>query len=187
MSLQPERLVFLDIETTGLSAKTEKITEIAALVYEEGKLIQTFSTLVNPKIDIPYHITNITGITNSMVQNAPTFQDIAKELRGLLFDKIFIAHNAQFDYGFIKEEYRRLDHDFREVQLCTAKLSRRLYPENRRHNLDEIIRICGIECEKRHRAHDDAKVLIKFYEMAKVSFPDEIFQSAWERSLTRLK
>lgn len=186
MESEAKRLVFLDIETTGLSPKSERITEIGALVYEDGKLIKSYSTLINPEVDIPYYITQMTGIDNAMVRNAPTFREIAQELRGLLFDRIFVAHNAQFDYSFIQSEFLRLDHDFQEIRLCTAKLARRLYPQHRKHGLDQIIEICGVDCKNRHRAYDDAQVLMHFYEHIHKNFSHDILFPAWEKSMTRL-
>jgi DNA polymerase III subunit epsilon len=170
---QHRKLVFLDIETTGTSTDDDRITEIGALVYENGRLIKTFSELVNPGREIPLFITKITGITNSMVINKRSFEEISDELHALLHDAIFVAHNVGFDYGFIKSEFKRVGIDYSADHFCTVQLSRHLYPEFQRHNLDEVISRMGLTCESRHRAFDDAQVLLKFYEHAHSIFPQE--------------
>lgn len=170
------KLIFLDIETTGTSTVYDKITEIGALVYEDGKLKKTFSTLLNPLREIPPFITRITGITNQMVIGKPTFEDIADELLSLLDDGIFVAHNVGFDYNFVRSEFRRAGIEFSSDHFCTVQLSRSLYPEFTKHNLDEVINRMGFTCESRHRAFDDAEILYKFYEKARGIFPEAEFE-----------
>jgi DNA polymerase III subunit epsilon len=169
------KLVFLDIETTGTSTEYDKITEIGALVYEDGTLVKTFSTLVDPGREIPQFITKITGITNSMVTGKPTFEDISDQLLELLDDGVFVAHNVGFDYNFVRSEFHRAGMEYQADHFCTVQLSRNLYPEFTRHNLDELIARMGFTCESRHRAFDDAEVLLKFYEKARNIFPEEMF------------
>ena len=156
-------LVFLDIETTGGSAKTSRITEIGAIRVEAGRVVRTYNQLVNPEEPVPYYITNITGITDGMVWNAPTFQTIAGELQRFLSDAIFIAHNVSFDYSFIKAEFERAGTMFDMDRLCTVRLSRLLYPEYKSHALDRLIERLAIDVTNRHRAYDDAEVLYKFF------------------------
>jgi DNA polymerase-3 subunit epsilon len=185
--LKDEKFVFLDIETTGMRTYEDRITEVGALVYETGKLVKSFSTLINPDRYIPSWITDITGITNDMVKKSPRFEDIAEELMDLLGDNIFVAHNVSFDYRFIQAEFANLQKLYNAHQLCTVKLSRNLYPNERGHNLDYVMERCGIECGARHRAFEDAEVLLKFYETAKKIFPEEVFKKALDKSLKKIE
>ena len=181
--LKDEKFVFLDIETTGMRTFEDRITEVGALVYEKGRLVKKFSTLVNPERYIPQWITDITGITNDMVKKSPKFEDIAEELFDLLGENIFVAHNVSFDYRFIQAEFANIQKNYSAHQLCTVKLSRNLYPQERSHNLDYVMERCGIECKARHRAFEDAEVLLKFYEAAKKLFPEEILKKALDKSI----
>lgn len=155
-------LVLLDIETTGGSATSSRITEIGALRIENGEVVGKYQQLVNPEEPIPYFITNLTGITDAMVWEAPTFRGIADDLELFLSDAIFVAHHVSFDYSFIKMEFKRIGYAFTMDRICSAKLSRRLYPEHKSHALDRIIERLGIEVTNRHRAYDDAEVIWKF-------------------------
>lgn len=156
--------VFIDLETTGGNAQRHRITEIGLLIVRDGELVETWETLINPECSIPPSISAFTGITNDMVADAPTFADIHRELLEKLEGKVFVAQNARFDYGFIKSSFRRLDFTFTAKVLCTAKLSRRLDKGERYHNLDAIMARYGLDCEARHRALGDAKVLWDFWQ-----------------------
>lgn len=159
-------LVFLDIETTGGSAVDSRITEIGALRVENDTVVATYKQLINPEQNVPWFITKLTGITGEMLWDQPTFAGIADDLEVFLDGAIFVAHNVAFDYGFIKESYTRQGNAFNMDRFCTAKLSRRLYPKQRRHNLDTIIETHDIKVKDRHRAFDDARVLHEFYKLA---------------------
>jgi len=159
-------LVFLDIETTGGSPYDSRITEIGAVRIENGEITSRYNQLVNPEQNVPWFITKLTGITDEMLWDKPTFAGVADDLEHFLRDSIFVAHNVSFDYGFIKESFRRQGAGFNMDRFCTARLSRRLYPDQRRHNLDTIIETHGIPVENRHRAMDDAVVLHEFYKKA---------------------
>jgi len=163
MSLQHRPLVFLDIETTGGSPLQSRITEVGALRVENGEVVGTLSQLVNPEQHVPSFITRLTGIDDSMLWDAPTFVGIADDLEVFLQDAVFVAHNVNFDYSFIKAEYQRLNRSFNMDRFCTARLSRRLYPEQGRHNLDTIIAAHNIPVVNRHRALDDAQALHVFF------------------------
>lgn len=152
-------LILVDIETTGTSAKNGRITEIAAIRVENMKVVSTFSSLLNPEQVLPSFITRLTGITNEMLWSAPLFKSIGEELAEFMQGGIFVAHNVSFDYGFIKEEYKRLGVNFTMDRLCSVRLSRKLYPEHRRHNLDSVIERLGWDIQNRHRALDDAQVI----------------------------
>jgi DNA polymerase-3 subunit epsilon len=154
-----EHAVFVDLETTGATATHDRITEIGIIEVNGGRLISEWSTLVNPGMSIPPMIQSLTGITNAMVAHAPAFEDIQQEVLQRLASKLFIAHNARFDYGFLKNEFRRCGVTFNARVLCTVKLSRKLYPEHAKHNLDILLERHQLDCEARHRALGDAKVL----------------------------
>lgn len=159
-------LVFLDIETTGISPLNARITEIGAIRVENGQVVATFHTLLNPEQRVPWNITRLTGITDEMLWDAPLFAAIADELEVLLEGAIFVAHNVNFDYSFLKSEFARLGQAFSKDRFCTARLSRRLYPTQGRHNLDTIIATHNIAIKNRHRALDDAQVLFEFFKHA---------------------
>jgi len=152
-------VVFLDLETTGATATHDRITEIGLVEVDRGRFVREWSTLVNPGMSIPPMIQSLTGISNDMVRDAPRFEDIAREVYEAIDGRVLIAHNARFDYGFLKNEFRRLDRSFSAPVLCTVKLSRKLFPQHARHNLDTLISRHGITCDARHRALGDARVL----------------------------
>lgn len=153
------KVIFLDLETTGATATRDRITEIGLIEVDGGNFIREWSTLVNPGISIPPMIQALTGISNAMVAAAPRFEDIARELHEALDGRVLIAHNARFDYGFLKNEFRRLEISFSAPVLCTVRLSRKLFPQHARHNLDSLISRHDIQCDARHRALGDARVL----------------------------
>lgn len=154
-----QHAVFVDLETTGATATHDRITEIAIIEVNRGRLVSEWSTLVNPGVSIPPAIQALTGITNDMVALAPEFTAIRREVLERLDGRLFVAHNARFDYGFLKNEFRRCGMSFNARVLCTVKLSRKLYPHHARHNLDTLMERHGLDCEARHRALGDAKVL----------------------------
>jgi DNA polymerase-3 subunit epsilon len=155
----------VDIETTGGSPLYEKITEIAIFVHDGEKIIDEFTTLINPEKTIPYYITGMTGITNEMVADAPKFYEVAKKIIELTENKTFVAHNVNFDYNFIKSEFRNLGYNFQREQLCTVKLSRKLIPGHRSYSLGNICGALGIEINGRHRAAGDALATTKLFEI----------------------
>jgi len=158
----PQSLIFLDLETTGIAATRERITEIGLVEVAEGELVASWSQLVNPEKRIPPFIQALTGISDEMVEDAPRFEQLAPALFERLAGKLLIAHNARFDYGFLRHEFGRLGMCYDARVLCTAKLSRKLFPEHRRHNLDSLIERHGLSCSARHRALGDAEVLWQF-------------------------
>ncbi len=173
-----ERLAFVDVETTGLSPVRDKIIEIAIVRVEKGKVKTTFSSLVNPGYYIDPQITLLTGITSEQLEKAPTFYDLKNNIRDLLSETVFVAHNVRFDYSFLKNEFSRHYDSFSAKTLCTAKLSRRLFPRFRRHSLDSIIERFNLSCEARHRAMPDALVLWDIYRIFQKQFSKKIFVSA---------
>jgi DNA polymerase-3 subunit epsilon len=167
-----EPLAFVDLETTGATATVDRITEIG-IVEVDADGVREWSRLVNPERSIPGFIQNMTGITDDMVRAAPTFDAVAAEVLERLQGKLFIAHNAPFDYGFLKSEFQRVGHDFRATVLCTVKLSRRLFPEHRRHSLDALIERHGLRADGRHRALADAQLIHQFWQQLRQSQPED--------------
>ena len=159
----PKDLAFVDLETTGGDAARHRITEVAVVRVQNGELVDEWSSLVNPECPIPAHIAAFTGISDDMVAAAPRFAEIAAEVLRKLEGAVFVAHNARFDYSFLRSEFRRLDMPFSAKILCTVKLSRRLFPEHVRHNLDAVMERHGLVCNARHRALGDAQVLRDFW------------------------
>ncbi len=162
-------LVFLDLETTGATAAYDRITEIGLIEVDNGKYMREWSTLVNPQRRIPPFIESLTGISNAMVERAPTFAAVSIELHARLLGKLVVAHNARFDYGFLRAEFGRIDTVYLSELVCTVKLSRKLFPGHARHNLDTLIERHDIICEARHRALGDARVLWDLIEKWRVN------------------
>lgn len=155
----------IDIETTGNSYKFGKITEIAIYQHNGQQITESYSTLINPEMDIPFFITELTGINNNMVKDAPRFFEVAKKIVELTQGRTFVAHNVNFDYKFIQEEFARLGYDFKRKTMCTVQLSRRLLPGHRSYSLGKICSELGIEINGRHRAAGDALATVKLFEI----------------------
>ncbi len=156
------RLALVDVETTGSSPARERVTEIGVVQVDfdhDAVRIEEWATLVNPGVPIPAEIQWLTGITNEMVRSAPSFAEVAQPLFDRLDGAIFVAHNARFDYGFLRAEFGRAGLSFNARTLCTVRLSRYLYPDRSPHTLDAIIQRFNLEGEQRHRALGDARVL----------------------------
>jgi DNA polymerase-3 subunit epsilon len=155
----------IDIETTGGSARIERITEIAIIQHDGDQITGEFVSLVNPERNIPYFITNLTGITNEMVEDAPHFYEIAKKIVELTEGRTFVAHNARFDYSFIRQEFKWLGFNFKRNILDTVALSRKLIPGHRSYSLGNICNDLKITINGRHRATGDALATAKLFEM----------------------
>ncbi|MEP6885279.1 MAG: exonuclease domain-containing protein [Gammaproteobacteria bacterium] len=159
----PQDLVFVDLETTGGNPAYDRITEVGLIRVSNGELVEEWSSLVNPERPIPPYIATFTGISDAMVAAAPRFTEIAATVREKLKGAVFVAHNARFDYSFLRSEFLKADIPFSAQVLCTVKLSRRLFPEFVRHNLDAVMERNGLTCSARHRALGDAQVLHDFW------------------------
>jgi DNA polymerase-3 subunit epsilon len=155
----------IDVETTGGSPKFEKITEIAIIIHDGIKVVDEFTTLINPEKSIPYHITSLTGISNEMVADAPRFFEVARKIVEMTEGRVFVAHNANFDYRFIKEEFTRLGYDFKRNTLCTVKLSRKIIPGKRSYSLGNLCDELGITINGRHRAMGDALATARLFDI----------------------
>lgn len=157
----------IDVETTGLNAVSNKITEIAILIHDGEKIIDEFVSLVNPECKIPYRIIQMTGINNKMLEFAPRFCEIAKTIVELTDDKILVGHNVAFDYNFLRNEYKRLGYEYKRKTLCTVKLSRKLIPFKRSYGLGNLCKELNIEIKNRHRAAGDAMATLRIFELLK--------------------
>jgi len=157
----PDPVAFVDLETTGMTASGDRVTEVGIVRIDGGRASE-WSSLVNPECSIPPAIQALTGITHSMVASAPAFADIASEIATRIAGCVFVAHNARFDYGFLKHEFGRLGQAFTAKVLCTVKLSRRLFADAARHNLDSLIERHRLPSHDRHRALGDARILWAF-------------------------
>ena len=178
------QLAFVDLETTGATATQDRITEIGIILVDDSG-VQEWSSLVNPETRISGFIENLTGISNEMVAAAPRFCDLAGRVYKMLEGRIFVAHNARFDYAFLKQSFLREGIDFSAKTLCTVKLSRRLFPGHPKHNLDTLIERHGLKVSGRHRALADAQLIHQFWEKIQATIPQESIQSAVKALLGR--
>lgn len=183
--LQQTTFAFLDLETTGGSAGNDRITEIGICFWRNGEQLGQWQTLLNPQTRISPFIERYTGISNEMVADAPLFGDVADEFREQLEDVVFVAHNARFDYGFVKSEFRRLGQAFSAPVLCTVKLSRALYPEFRRHNMDALIARHQLPAVQRHRAMGDVTAMLAFFEKALADRGEATLEASLQRLMKR--
>jgi DNA polymerase III epsilon subunit family exonuclease len=154
----------IDIETTGLSKYTDKITEIAAAKFHNGELVESFQTLVNPQVKIPRFITKLTGIDNELVRSAPTIRQVLPSFIEFLGDDIFVAHNATFDFGFL-DHNMKLHHnkEIKNKTLCTRKLANRLLPNLPRRRLQDLCECFDVTNNQAHRALGDVHATVKVF------------------------
>lgn len=150
------RFAIVDIETTGGSPKSSKITEIAIYVHDGAQILDEFVSLVNPEMKIPDFISRLTGINDRMVEESPKFYEIAKKIIEITEGCIFVAHNVGFDYSILRNEYKILGYDFRRPHLCTVRASRYILPGMDSYSLGKLTSKLGIEINGRHRAGGDA-------------------------------
>ena len=155
----------VDIETTGGYAENHRVTEIAVVHHDGMQVTDRFHTLINPGRRVPYFITGLTGITNEMVMEAPSFQDIANEIHSWLKDRIFVAHNAQFDYSFLKKEFDEAGIHWSTKKLCTVRLGRKIIPGLDSYSLGRLAESLGIDIPDRHRAGGDAEATAKIFDI----------------------
>ncbi|NCX96872.1 MAG: DNA polymerase III subunit epsilon, partial [Chitinophagia bacterium] len=148
----------VDIETTGSRPGTDRIIEIAIVKHNGNEIVDSFSTLINPEVGVPYFISQLTGITTEMLYDAPKFYEVAKKIVEFTADCIFVAHNVRFDYSFVKREFQDLGFNYHRKRLCTVRLSRKLIPGLKSYSLGRLADSLGfsIAKEERHRAYGDA-------------------------------
>jgi DNA polymerase III subunit epsilon len=178
-----DKLVFVDLETTGGRVNYDRIIEVAIIRVEHDQIVDTYQTLINPEMYLSPFIENMTGIQSEDLSEAPTFEMVKDEIVERLGDCTFVAHNVRFDYGFLRNELKRHDITYTAKHFCSAKLSRILYPKERHHNLDAIIERFKFTCNNRHRAYDDAKVLWDFYQHLNSTLERETFTEALQKAL----
>jgi DNA polymerase-3 subunit epsilon len=147
----------VDLETTGGDARNGRVIEVAIYIFDGEKLKDSYSTLVNPGVSIPAFITQLTGINEDMLVNAPTFEEVADKVEDFTKDRVFVAHNVGFDYSFLRNEFKKLDRRFIRKRLCTVRLSRKIFPGLRSYSLGKLCSQFDIPLENRHRAFGDAR------------------------------
>lgn len=171
-----QKFAFIDIETTGTSPKSRRIIEVAIIIWQNGKILETFDTLLQPDCSIPPIITSITGIDDQMVAHAPRFADVANKIESLLDSTIFVAHNARFDYGFIKNEFLRLGQNFNAKTCCTVKLARLLFPDFSKFNLGFLSEYFEINLDNHHRALADTTAMLRLWEHWLKEYPEDFME-----------
>ncbi|MCM5661845.1 exonuclease domain-containing protein [Galbibacter mesophilus] len=158
------KFAIIDVETTGLGGSGQKITEIAIVVHDGKKIIDEYQTLVNPQSLITNYVVSLTGIDNDMVATAPTFKEIAQEVLRVTTDCVFVAHNVNFDYNVVRNEFKNIGIDFSRKKLCTVRLSRKLYPGLRSYSLGKLCSYLDIPLFNRHRAKGDTDATVILFE-----------------------
>jgi DNA polymerase-3 subunit epsilon len=171
----------VDIETTGGYAQANGITEICIHVFDGSSVVDVFQTLINPQQPIPYYIQSMTGITNEMVKNAPLFEDVAEKVHGLLQDKIFVAHNVNFDYSFIKSQLAACHLELNCRKLCTVRLSRRIFPGLPSYSLGNLCHSLGIRIDNRHRAGGDSEATVKVFQLLLQRDSERLIEKSLQR------
>ena len=164
----------VDIETTGRSAKYARITEIAILIHDGHQVIEEYQTLLNPEEEIPASISALTGISNEMVKDAPRFEEVADQIYELLSRHIFVAHNVNFDYSFIKNQFQELGVQLNCKKLCTIRLGRKIFPGLKSYSLGHLCNYLGIINQAQHRALGDARATAMFMDRLIENGQDQI-------------
>ena len=164
-----QTFVVFDLETTGFSNKNDKITEIGAVKIENFKVVDRFSQLINPQKDISYKVQELTGITNDLIKDKPTIEEVLPKFIEFIGDSVMVAHNADFDMGFMQQKCREQNIEFKNTSVDTLTLARTLLPHMKRFRLNLIAKELGVPLLNHHRAVDDAEatahIFIKFLEM----------------------
>jgi DNA polymerase III subunit epsilon len=155
----------VDIETTGLQVIEDRITEIAIFIHDGNQVTDQFHSLINPERHLPEYITRLTGITYEMLVDAPKFYEVAKKIVEITEGKVFVAHNAHFDYTFVRNEFKNLGYTFQRKTLCTVRLSRKIFSGFPSYSLGKICNQLGIVIENHHRAKSDAEATCKLFEI----------------------
>ena len=155
----------VDVETTGGVKGPSRLTEIAIFRHDGQQVVDSFHSLLNPGCPIPPFIRHLTGITDEMVQDAPTFADVAADVLNITENAVFVAHNVGFDFNFVQKELNWLGYDYSRRTLCTVWTSRRLIPGHPSYSLGKLCRSLGIPLNDRHRAQGDAAATVKLFEI----------------------
>lgn len=173
----------IDIETTGGNPYRDKITEVAIFIHDGERVVKEFQTLINPERRIPHFITRMTGISDEMVAQAPKFYEVAKTIVEITENTVFVAHNASFDYNFIKSEFHKLGYFYKRESLCTVKLSRKIFPGKRSYSLGKLCQELDITIKNRHRAMGDALATVKLFELIRKNSPQGFFMEIADKQL----
>jgi len=176
-------LAIVDVETTGMYGLRDRIIEIGIVRVEKGKVVRTYKTLINPQTRLSPFIERLTGISSRELETAPLFSEVTETLVTLFDGALFVAHNARFDYSFIKTEFKRAGIPFSAPTLCTVRLSRRLYPEHKSHGLEAIIERFQLPAKRHHRAYDDAYSVWQFLKHAHKTLPGDHFATVTQTLL----
>lgn len=163
----------LDIETTGLSFRTNKITELGAVIYKNGEVIEEFEHFVNPEMPIPEEVVEVTHITDEMVKDAPTIEEILPKFLEFIGDRVIVAHNADFDVGFIKYYAEQLGYKLENTYIDTLRLAKDLFPDYKKYKLGIIAEKLGIKVDVAHRALDDVITLVKVFKVMLVMLKEK--------------
>ena len=155
----------IDVETTGGSPSIDRVIEIAIVIYDGERVLEQYSSLINPGRKIDKYVTQLTGITDRMVQDAPTFEQVHQQVLAMFTDRIFVAHNVKFDFGLMRSEYKRLGIDFNCKQLDTVTLARKVLPGFNSYSLGALCDSLGIDIQNRHRALGDAEATVKLLDL----------------------
>ncbi|MAC96087.1 MAG: hypothetical protein CMC96_11365 [Flavobacteriales bacterium] len=154
----------IDIEATGGNAKIGRITEIAIYRFDGEKIVDEFSSLINPERKIDPYVQRLTGITDAMAKKAPKFHEVAKEIVTITKDSCFVGHNVRFDYSFVQSEFASLGYPFKMERLCTLELSKKLIPGIPSYSLKKLCTSLEIPLESHHRASSDAKATVSLFQ-----------------------
>lgn len=154
--MKQKRYAIVDLETTGGRADRNRIIEVGIVVHDGQRILDTYSSLIDPECYVPYGITQLTGITQEMVEGAPKFYEVARKIVEMTEGAVFVAHNVRFDYSFLRAEFARLGYTYSRKNLCTVRLSRKAFPGLPSYSLGKLIQHFGIAVNDRHRALDDA-------------------------------
>lgn len=154
----------VDIETTGNRMSGNRMTEICAVRMRGSEVLEKYTTLIDPEVLIPEYITTLTGIDNELVASAPLFSEVAADILNITRDCVFVAHNVNFDYNVLRNEFKRLGHDFKRKKLCTLRLSRELIPDQRSYSLGKLCDSIGIPLSNRHRAEGDTDATVLLFQ-----------------------
>lgn len=185
MRLVNRPICFVDVETNGGYGENARIIDIGIVRIEKNVVVKKLSQLVDPGDRIPSFIERLTGINSQQLESAPTFRQVADEVSQILDGSIFVAHSAAFDYGMMSSEYRRIGEKFEYPVVCSARLSRALFPDFRKHNLDSLIDRHNLYVSNRHRGFDDAYAIWDFYKCCLKDFELDVIEGAIYKQLRK--
>ena len=160
-----KNFAILDVETTGGKFNQEKITEISIFIYDGIKIIDKFETLINPEREIQPFVQRLTGINSELVKNSPKFKEVSENIYEITKDKIIVAHNVDFDYRIIRNEFKYINVNYQRNTLCTVVLSKLIFPDLKSYKLTNLLSNFGIVNENPHRANSDAIAGLKLFKI----------------------